>query len=142
MSASNRAKTQCDRGHELSGDNLVRSQLENAGIRNCRICWNESARARRRRNSRLRICPKCRGPLTRRRGGWKVCIKCTELRKLAAEMIADGTMPSLDNEIKVVAQMRLKYQPLIRATCRKAQIEELPTYSGREISRNCEKDKC
>src|SRR5258707_10850527 len=85
MSAVSRMKTHCIRGHELIGENLVRSQLENAGIRNCRTCWNENARARRRRNSTLRACQKCRGSLTRRREGWKVCLKCTELRKQGAE---------------------------------------------------------
>ena len=64
MSAANRLKTHCYRGHELSGENLVRSQLENASIRNCRTCWNANARARRRRNSTLRAYHRCRGPLT------------------------------------------------------------------------------
>ena len=115
MSAVNRTKTHCRRGHELSGENLVRSQLENAGIRNCRTCWNANARARRRRNSTLKVCPRCRGRLARRRGGWKICLKCTALRKKADEMIAAGTMPSLDTVLNVVAETRLKYQPLIRA---------------------------
>src|SRR5882762_1023534 len=110
-----RAKTHCIRGHELSGDNLVRSQLESSGIRNCRICWNRNARARWRRNSKLKICPRCRGPVTRRSGGWKICMKCAELRKKAAEMIAAGKMPSRDAVLKVVAETRAQYVPLIRA---------------------------
>lgn len=81
MSAANRAKTYCIRNHELRGDNLVRSQLENAGIRNCRTCWNENARARWRRNSRLKICHKCGGALVRRPKGWKICLKCTDRRE-------------------------------------------------------------
>jgi hypothetical protein len=123
MCATNRAKTHCLRGHELSGENLVRSQLENAGIRNCRTCWNENARARRRRNSTLRVCPKCRGGLVRRPGGWKICLKCTQLRKKAAEMIAAGTMPSLDAVLKAVADIRAEYPPLIRASRQKSLIE-------------------
>jgi hypothetical protein len=124
MSAINRVKTHCIRGHELSGDNLVQSQLKSAGIRNCRTCWNDNARARRRRNSRLRVCPKCRGGLVRRPGGWKICLKCAELRKRAAEMIAAGTMPSLDAVLKAVAEIRVKYQALIRAARRNSQTEE------------------
>jgi hypothetical protein len=125
MSAVNRTKTHCGRGHELSGDNLVRSQFENAAIRNCRVCWNANQRARWRRNSKLKICPSCRGPLTRRRGGWKVCLKCTKLRMKASEMIAAGTMPSLNTVLKAVAESRLKYQSLIRAARQKSWAEEL-----------------
>src|ERR1700681_1273130 len=120
MSAVNRMKTHCVRGHELSGDNLVRSQLENSGIRNCRTCWNENTRARRRRNSRLRACPKCQGRLIRRPKGWKICLKCADLRKQAAELIATGTMPSLETVLKVVAEVRAKYQPLIRVARQKS----------------------
>jgi hypothetical protein len=125
MPASNTAKTHCVRGHELRGDNLVRSQLENAGIRSCRICWNANQRARRRRNSKLNICPRCRGPLIRRRGGWKICVKCTELRNKAGELIAAGEMPSLKTVIEAVAKIRAKYQPLIRAARTKSWIEDL-----------------
>ena len=132
MSSANRTKTHCIRGHELSGDNLVRSQLENAGIRNCRICWNEKARERRRRNSRLKICPRCRGPLVRRPGGWKICLTCAALRKTAAELIAAGKMPSFDAVIKAVAAARAEYAPLIRAARLKSRIED----QVREVSRS------
>jgi hypothetical protein len=52
-------------------------------------------------------------------------VKCAELRKKAGELIAAGTMPSLNRVAEAVAEIRAKYQPLIRATRRKSWIEEL-----------------
>lgn len=47
-----RRKTHCPKGHPLSGDNLVPSQLAR-GSRSCKTCANEHARAQTRRKKAL-----------------------------------------------------------------------------------------
>lgn len=42
-------RTHCPRGHELAGENLRLSTLRRRGVRQCRICTNEKARERCRR---------------------------------------------------------------------------------------------
>lgn len=48
VTAVNARKTHCPQGHELSGDNLVKSNLRYNGARVCRTCRNERAKLRQR----------------------------------------------------------------------------------------------
>ena len=43
MTDLNKLKTHCPRGHELSGDNLIKYQLK-LGYRSCKICYNKHSR--------------------------------------------------------------------------------------------------
>lgn len=47
--SAHKAKTHCPRGHELSGDNLRQSIWRRYGLRDCRTCYIERAKARRAR---------------------------------------------------------------------------------------------
>lgn len=50
ITATNAVKTHCPAGHELTGDNLVRYDLER-GTRKCRTCYNARMRAFRARRA-------------------------------------------------------------------------------------------
>lgn len=89
-SAVNAAKSHCSRGHELTGDNLVASFLQQTGGRRCRICDNERMRSAYREsnpdrglpNALKTHCPKgheytpenlVKSALKK---GWRVCLIC------------------------------------------------------------------